>query len=69
MYSASIVSKGLNIGLNHLLHPYLVYASSEDSGETAHLRMLAWALVARQCDKNSFAYESSFIMLLLTGAT
>ena len=38
---ASIGSRGLNIGLNHLLHPYLVYASSEDSGETAHLHMLA----------------------------
>ena len=31
----------LNFGLSIYLHPYLVYASSEDSGEPVHLHRLA----------------------------
>ena len=38
-----------NLGLH--LHPYFVYACSEGSGESAHLRRLAWGFVAGQCDK------------------
>ena len=44
------VALGLNVHLSLHLHPYFVYASSKGSGETAHLRRLTWALVARQCD-------------------
>ena len=40
----------LNLGLSLHLHPYFVYASSQDPGESAHLRQLAQAFVAQQCD-------------------
>ena len=30
------------------LHPYFVFASSQGSGEFAHMRKLTWAFVARK---------------------
>ena len=32
------------------LHPYLMCANSEGSGETARMRRLAWAFAGRLCD-------------------
>ena len=44
-------TRGLNVYLSPCLCPYLVYTSSEGSGESVHMRRLAWAFAARQCDK------------------
>ena len=38
-------------GLSLHLIPYFVHASSEGSGETAHMRWLVWALAACKYDK------------------
>ena len=35
------VARGLTVGLLLHLYPYFVYASSEDSGESTHMRRLA----------------------------
>ena len=35
-------ARGHNFGMSHHLHPYLVYASSEGSGYSAHVRRIAW---------------------------
>ena len=42
----------LQFGLSLHLHTYFVYASSEGSSEYAHMRRLARAFIARQCDKS-----------------
>ena len=34
------------------LHPFFVYTHSKGFGESAHLRGLAWAFVARKCGNN-----------------
>ena len=44
-------ARGLYFGLSLHLHPYFMYASSEGSGESAHMRRLAWAFAARWRDK------------------
>ena len=41
----------LNCGLSLHLYQYFVYASSVGSGESAHMRILAWVSVALECDK------------------
>ena len=41
-------AKDLNIGKILYWHTYFMYASSECSGESAHVRRLAWAFVAQQ---------------------
>ena len=43
--------RGLKFGLSLHLYPYFLYASSEGSGESAHMRRLAWAFTARWYDK------------------
>ena len=35
---AAVLYRGVKFGVNLLLHPYFVYASSEGSNEPAHLR-------------------------------
>ena len=48
------VSSGVRVlkfGLMLHLHPYFVYASSEGYGESVHMHRLAWASVARKCNK------------------
>ena len=35
------------------LRPYIMYSSSEYSGETARMRRLFWAISARLCDTES----------------
>ena len=52
--------KVLNCDLSLHLHPYFVYASSERSGESAHMRRLARVFAVRQCDK----YQTSVLALL-----
>ena len=48
-------TRGLNFGLPQKSslhrHPYFVYASSEGSGESVHMRRLGWAFAARWCGK------------------
>ena len=44
-------ARSLQFGLSLHLHPFFVYASSEDSGESAHMRRLAWIFVARHGNK------------------
>ena len=44
-------ARGLIFGLSLHLLTNFVYSSSEVSGESAHVRRLAWAFVARQCDE------------------
>ena len=44
----SIADSGRNFGLGLHLHSYFVYASIEGSDESAHLRRLVRAFVARQ---------------------
>ena len=48
---ADVSVSGLNFYLGLNLYPYLVYASSEGSGESAHLRRLTRAFTARQGNK------------------
>ena len=48
--------RGLNFGLSLHKHPFLLYASSEDSGESARMRRLASVIAARQCDKYIYRY-------------
>ena len=40
-------AKGINFGLVLHLRPYFVYASSEGSGKSAHMRRLTWVFAAR----------------------
>ena len=47
----SIRVKDLWLGKSLNLHPCIVYASSESSDETAHIRSLVWAFAGRMCDK------------------
>ena len=42
----------IEFGLSFLLHQYVAYLSIECAGESVHLRSLASASVARECDKN-----------------
>ena len=44
-----IKMKPADLGLSLILHPHIVYASSGCSGESAHLRRLAWAFIACLC--------------------
>ena len=44
-------ARGLNFGIDLYLHPYFVNASSEGSGESAHMRRLAWAVAVREYGK------------------
>ena len=48
---------GLNGGLSFYLHPHFVYASSEDSGESANMRRLARIFAARRCDKYPYIVQ------------
>ena len=41
----------LNVGLSSHLHPYVVYASSEGSDVSAHMRRHARVFATRQYDK------------------
>ena len=43
-------------GCSHLdaLFPYIVYANSDGSGETARMRRFAWIFTVRQCDNYLF---------------
>ena len=51
----------------HLL-PYVMFANSEGSGETARMRRLAWAFAGRLCDKywkpiaNKYFFNISFFL-------
>ena len=40
-------SRGLHFGLSFHLHPYFVYASSDGTVESVHMRRLARAFAAR----------------------
>ena len=42
----SVEARDLSFNLSLHLHPFVVCASSEGFGESAHLRMLAWAFVS-----------------------
>ena len=44
----------LQFGTSLYIHTYFVYASSEESGESAHVRRLTIPFVARQCGKNQY---------------
>ena len=47
--AVGVWASSINFGLN--LHPYFVYASSKDSGVSAHMRRFVWASTACWCDK------------------
>ena len=48
MLTYPIGLRGLNFGLNLYLHLYFVYACSVGCGESAHLRKLAGAFIAKK---------------------
>ena len=59
-----MLASGLNFGLSMHLQPYFVYASSEELGESAHMRRLAWAFVARKYDEYQNCHVLARILLL-----
>ena len=45
------MTRGPYLSLSHVLYPYFVYASGEDSDETVRMRRLVCFLATRRCDK------------------
>ena len=43
-------ARSIFCGMSHHLHPYFVYASSKDPGESVHMGRLARDIVSGQCD-------------------
>ena len=43
----SSIARDLKFGLSIHLHPYFVYAISEGSGDSAHMRRIAFVCTAR----------------------
>ena len=60
-------AKGLNFGLSLPLLPYSLYASSQDSGKTVHMRSLARVFAAHICNKyqNLICWLSSLLYFFL----
>ena len=63
MRSHPVVARCSIFGRTLRLLPYFLCANSEGSGETARMRMLAWAFVVRQCDKYHKSHKLAHLII------